>query len=76
MSYTHWGSPIFPPVLHGQPDEPRVKNQDCVYMDYIHNYFWYDDDCNNRRKGYICEIPDHGHLGNRLSRLQRQASPY
>ena len=54
---------MFPPELHGQPDEPRVKNQDCVYMDYIHNYYWYDDDCNNMRKGFICEIPDNGHLG-------------
>lgn len=62
IQYSHWGGPVFPPELHGQPDEPRVTNQDCVYMDYIHNYFWYDDHCHNRRKGYICEIADNGHL--------------
>ena len=33
-------------------------------MDYIHNYYWYDDDCHNKRNGFICEIPDNGHLGN------------
>ena len=62
LQYTHWGGPNIPAVVHGQPDEPRVTNQDCVYMDYVHNYYWYDDNCHNKRKGFICEIQDNGHL--------------
>ena len=62
LQYTHWGSPNIPAVVHGQQDEPGVANRDCVYMDYVHNYYWYDDNCLNKRKGFICEIPDNGHL--------------
>ena len=62
LQYSHWGSPNIPAVVHGQPDEPRVTNQDCVYMDYVHNYYWCDDNCHNKRKGFICEIQDNGHL--------------
>ena len=63
LQYTHWGGPdIPPPVAPGQPDEPSVTNQDCVYLDYVHNYYWFDDNCHNKRKGFICEMPDNGHL--------------
>ena len=40
----------------GQPDDRRVKNENCVYLNYIDNYFWHDDKCSENKTGYICEI--------------------
>lgn len=54
--YSHWGGPVFPPIPHGQPDALYgISNEDCVYLDYVHNYYWFDEKCSARKNGYICQ---------------------
>lgn len=56
LNYAHWGGPIFPPEVHGQPDAAYgVTNEHCVFMNHERDFLWFDDKCANQRSGYICQ---------------------
>lgn len=56
LSYTHWGGPVFPPEPHGQPDANfGVLDEDCVYMDHAHEYYWFDEKCSAIKNGFVCQ---------------------
>ncbi|XP_045167366.2 secretory phospholipase A2 receptor-like [Mercenaria mercenaria] len=49
--YSHWGG-----AIAGQPDDRRLGNQNCVFLNNRDRYFWHDDECSELKTGFICEI--------------------
>lgn len=49
--YNHWSGRMM-----GQPDDRRLHNENCVYINDKDRYFWHDDVCTAQRTGFMCEI--------------------